>query len=492
MRRLLPLFAGLAVIASGSLLAGCKKGQGAAAEIVAIGSNSVAPAARGQSSLFGQLLKGATSEGLVTLDEQGQVVPGLADRWIVTDDGLSYIFRLRDGHWPDGTALTGESARAALRSAIAGQEHTGMARDLAAIDDIRVMTGRVLEVRLAHPSPEFLMLLAQPELGLVQHMRGGGPMQMKRDGAVTALTMLDPEVTGIQPGPGGHGKFRDVRLRSLAAPLAIAQFNRGEADAVLGGSLSDFPLVEGAGLSRGAIQIDPVAGLFGLAVVHDDGFLSDPANREAIAMAIDRQALIAALGLAGWTPTTRIAGAGIEDDPGGNGERWATLAMPDRQTLAASRVTRWRAGKPDPVRLRIAMPAGPGMDILFARLSADLAKAGLVADRVREGEPADLRLLDEVARYPRIGWFLNQLSCENERSLCSADADALVAQAEGAQDPATRASLLTQAESKLTEANVFIPIGPPLRWSLLRGDTTGFAVNRLGYHPLMPFALPPK
>ncbi len=31
-----------------------------------------------------------------------------------------------------------------------------------------------------------------------------------------------------------------------------------------------------------------------------------------------------------------------------------------------------------------------------------------------------------------------------------------------------------------------------MRWSLVRGDTSGFAPNQLGYHPLMPLALLPK
>ena len=60
------------------------------------------------------------------------------------------------------------------------------------------------------------------------------------------------------------------------------------------------------------------------------------------------------------------------------------------------------------------------------------------------------------------------------------------------RDPASRAALLARAEAKLTDANVFIPFGPPIRWSLVRGDTSGFVANRLAYHPLMPLALRPK
>lgn len=492
MRRALPFITTCTILLLGWQLAACTGRQNATVEVVAIGAPESAFKTTGQLSAGAQLLLGATAGGLVGLDEQAQVVPGVADRWIVTDDGLSYIFRLRDGTWPDGTTLTAESARAALRLAINGQQDTAMARDLADISDIRVMTGRVIELRLTHPRPELLMLLAQPELGLLQRGRGGGPMQMKRDKNVVILSLLDPEKLGLPAVANWQDKVRELRLRALPATVALARYNRGEADAVLGGKIEQFPLVDTAGLSRGAIQLDPVIGLFGLAVVHDDGFLADPANREAIALSIDRQGMIAALGLGGWTATNRIVASGIEDDPGGAGERWATLSLAERQTMAASRVARWRAGKAAPVRLRLAMPQGPGADILFAHLTADLARAGLTAVRVGENDAADLRLVDAVARYPRIGWFLNQLSCIGQRGLCSAEADSLVDQAQAALDPATRAALLVRAEARLTEANVFVPFGPPIRWSLVRGDTTGFVPNRLGYHPLMPLAMRPK
>jgi ABC-type transport system substrate-binding protein len=476
----------------GIQLTGCGNRQDAPIEIVAIGAPESLFKAGGALPIGAQLLLGASAEGLVALDAEGQVVPGVADRWIVTDDGLSYIFRLRDGNWPDGRKLTAESVRVALRSAITGLQSTAMAGDLADISEIRVMTGRVIELRLTHPRPELLMLLAQPELGLLQRTRGSGPMRMKRDKNVVILSLLDPEELGLSAVAHWQDQIRDVHLRALPARIALARYNRGEANAVLGGSIEQFPLVEAAGLSRGAIQLDPVIGLFGLAVMHEDGFLAEPGNREAIALAIDRQGLIAALGLGGWTPTNRIVASGIEDDPGGVSERWTTMSLAERQLLAASRVTRWRSGKATPFKLRLALPQGPGADIVFARLAADLAKVGLASQRVGADDTADLRLIDSVARYPRIGWFLTQLSCASHRSLCSAEADKLAGEADDAPDIATRAALLTRAEAKLTEANVFIPFGPPIRWSLVRGDTTGFAVNRLGYHPLMPFALRPK
>lgn len=48
-------------------------------------------------------------EGLVTYDEKGEIVPGLAEKWEVSEDGKTYTFTLREGlKWSDGTPLTSQ------------------------------------------------------------------------------------------------------------------------------------------------------------------------------------------------------------------------------------------------------------------------------------------------------------------------------------------------------------------------------------------------
>src|SRR6478752_1214502 len=104
------LLLGLALLA-----AACGKGDEGALEVAVVGDSSDLFQDGVLLSVAGQHVRAATTEGLVSLDKQGQVTPALADRWIVTDDGKSYIFRLRDGTWADGSELTGESARDALK-----------------------------------------------------------------------------------------------------------------------------------------------------------------------------------------------------------------------------------------------------------------------------------------------------------------------------------------------------------------------------------------
>ncbi len=438
-------------------------------------------------------IRAATMEGLVALDAKGQVIPALADRWIVTDDGQSYIFRLRDGIWPDGGPLTGETARAALRQSLAALRDTDLAEDFRAVEEVRAMAGRVVEIRLSRPVPDFLQLLAQPELGLAHRGRGAGPMALRRDGAVALLTPIAPDKRGMPAVEDWAGRIRTVRLTAGSARTALERFEDNRAQVVLGGTFNHWPALADARIPGAAIRLDPVGGLFGLAVVHEDGFLAEPENREAIAMAVDREGLARALQAPGWTATTRLVTPGTDGDAGLVAERWTGLSQAQRQAAALARVARWRAreGKDGEVALRIALPSGLGADVLFARLAADLAAVGFTVTRVDQDAAADLRLVDSVARYSRADWFFARLSCAARPGVCSAPADAEYAAAAALADPAVRARQLAEAEARLMAANTFIPFGPPLRWSLAAPDTAGFAPNRWAAHPLLPLAMRP-
>jgi len=468
-----------------------RRGQGPLA-IALIGDRTALQASGPRLSPAAQTLRAATVEGLVGFDAEGRIVPAIADRWIITDDGQSYIFRLRDGNWPSGGRITSETAAAALRKALAAIKTTALGLDLAPIEQVRVMADRVIEIDLVAPMPDLLTLLAQPELGLPYARRGSGPMAVGRKGNAAILSLIPPEKRGLVPQEGFARIVRDLVVDFAVPAAAVQRFNDGNVDLVLGGRLDSLPLAEATTLSRGNIQLDPVIGMFGLLVESEEGFLADAPNREALALAIDRDALIAAFNIGGWQPTTRVVAAGAEDDAGTVGERWVGVAMEQRRTLAAERVSKYKlGGKPAPV-LRIAAPDGPGSRLVLDRLTNDFDAIGVVVVHVGEDKPADLRLVDATARYGSATWFLNQLACSVHKPACNAAADALLAQARAAKDLRERARLLGEAEAEITAANAFLPIARPLRWSLVRSGVTGFAPNPWGWHPLPPLAVIPK
>lgn len=491
-------FRSLALLALLIGLTGCFGGDDRPVQIVAIGDPQSLFSADARMPYAARMLRAATVEGLVGFDEEGNVVPALADRWIVTDDGLSYIFRLRDGSWGDRTDITAESAQAALEQAIAAQRGQPLGANLAVIDEIKAMAGRVIEIRLHQPMPDFLQLLAQPELGLVHARRGAGPMTSKRTSdkdlklSGVMLKPIAPEDRGLPAEEGWKEHTRRLRFSASPAENALGLFASGDIDLVLGGTFADYPRISSAGISRGSVRLDPVQGLFGLAVVHGDGLLSLPENREAIAMAIDREAISNLINLGGWAATTRIVNPGLDGDNGSVGERWVGRTIEERRALATSRIVRWKNGSRTIAPLRIAMPAGPGNDLLFERIAQDLKAIGLDARRVGAAADADLRLVDVVARYPAPVWFLDQLACSPSNALCNPTADQLVDKALGEPDPVKRADLYASAEAQLTITNSYIPLGVPVRWSLISANISGFAPNRWAIHPLMPMALLPK
>lgn len=444
-------------------------------------------------------LRAATAEGLVRLDEEGKVIPGLAERWIVADEGQSYIFRLRDSTWPDGSRLSGETARQALRRAMAAQKGTALGQDLAIIEDIRAMAGRVVEIRLAQPMPNFLPLLAQPELGLEHRGQGAGPMRRKHESTLDWLTAIPPDARGEPMPEGWAASVRPLAIRAMPGAQAVAQLAAGKLDVVLGGRVTDLPPIQRGLLGQRAARFDMAPGLFGLLVEKEGPFLSVPSNRAALAMVIDRAGMVNALGVPGWTATTRLISPGIGEVQ--IGERWADMDMDQRRAAAAQRVAVWlkarkAAAKPgdaaqaaaggDGLELRLAMPGGAGSQILFDRLAQDLGAIGLRLRRVGLNEAADLRLIDEVARYPDPVWFFNQLHC-GVRPVCDADVDHLIAQSGHVEAPLVPA-LYAEAEREVLDANLFIPLAQPVRWTMAGAALRGLTPNPRGIHPLFPLS----
>ncbi len=503
----LPLLRALARSLVLPLAAGCGRGDNSALEIAIIGSSEGMFEDGTRLPSAGQHLRAATAEGLVTLNAEGHVIPALADRWIVTDDGRSYIFRLRSGTWSGGTELTAERAADSLRRLVRQLRGTSMGRDLSQIDQIRAMAGRVVEIRLKGPMPDFLQLLAQPELGLRREEAGAGPLSLRRVGDAGVLSMMSPEQRGLPITEGWQNYVRELRVHALPAADAIERFDEGSVDLVLNGRIQDLPLADTGPLSRGTVRLDPAIGLFGLTVARAEGFLAEAAGREAVSMAIDRDAMIAPFNVGGWNPTTRIVSPGMTADLGTIGERWQNMTLAQRRLAAGARVTAWRnanaVSAPDgeagesraerpAVELSVELPPGPGAELLFARLAEDLAAIGITLRRAEGDAPADLVLIDRAARYASALWFLNQFHCSLGRGLCSSEADARVDEAMATADPSERAALLAEAEAELTQANVFIPFGQPVRFSLVRSDITGYAANQWVFHPLPDLAVIPR
>ncbi len=439
-----------------------------------------------------QHLRGATHEGLVSLDPSGQIVPAIAERWIVTDDGSSYIFRLRDANWPDGDAVTAADVRILLQDRLRRLEGTSLGLDLAKVTDIRAMTGRVVELRLSGPMPDLLRLLAQPELGFARAGSGAGPMIVSQEEGrfFAQLDALPPQDRGLPEREDWEDSSRMLTVRALSARAAVDAFSNGEVDLLLNGTIATFPMAQLGPLSRGTVQVDPARGVFGLIFKSEVGVLSDPGRREALSMALDRDELIEPFGIAGWQATEWAVPPELFSPQQYPNSRWSDLSIEQRRGIARQRISAWEVSNDEEAVLRVAMPEGPGSELLFAQISTAWESIGVTSVRVAPGEGAELEFLDRLARYSSPRWFLNQFHCSLDIGLCSPEADALVLESLTLQNVEAKQSQLADAHGQIVEAEVFIPLGIPVRWSLVRGAVDGYQANQWGLHPLFPLSEP--
>lgn len=468
-------------------LGGCREQQQGSVAVTVIGDmpRIVDPAA-GPIEPEDAVLLQSVAQGLVRFDSQGQIEPGLAERWNVSNDGLSYIFRLASGEWPDGRKITARDVARLLRRQIARSSNNSLKDTFGAVDEIVAMTDRVIEIRLRAPRPNLLNLLAQPELALLREGQGTGPFAIERRPADGGGWLLEHE---LPAGEGEEAPVERVELRGEKAEAAVRDFLEGESNLVLGGTFADLGVVLNQSLPRGTLRFDPAIGLFGLVPARSTGPAADPQVRALLDQAIDREALVAALGVPDLAPRATILHAGVD---GFNGSAaiptWSNVPLAERREALIEQARRLFSNdeegeEAEPPVIRVALPEGPGAAILLQRLRSDWGALGLQVEEAGPGKPADLRLIDRVAPSGSPAWFLRQFRCDVV-PVCDEQADALMDAARQTTVPAQRAALFGNAERQLRSAVAFIPIAAPVRWSLVSRGLSGFAENRFARHPL--------
>ena len=100
-------------------------------------------------------------EGLTRFMGDGAVVPGLAESWEISDDGLVYTFKLHDGvKFHDGTTMDGEDVKFSLDRARAEDSANAQKALFAGISDVTVVDPLTVQVTLGEPNGNFLFNMA--------------------------------------------------------------------------------------------------------------------------------------------------------------------------------------------------------------------------------------------------------------------------------------------------------------------------------------------
>jgi peptide/nickel transport system substrate-binding protein len=231
-------------------------------------------------------------EGLVRLDRSLTIQPALAESWETPDD-YTYRFHLRaDLHFSDGRPLAAEDVAASL--AFAQRSDWGTQDTLQAIESVRALDSRQVEIRTRAPYRLLLQtlpwgfVLPKDELNRTPvRTIGSGPYRLadRRPGAGFTLER-NPHYRGPPPA-FGRAVFEVVP----DAAERVGRLLRGEADVI-----DDIPPQRVEELrGREDVQVYAGSGLrvlfLGLRV--DRPPLADPRVREAVALALDRDQLVA-------------------------------------------------------------------------------------------------------------------------------------------------------------------------------------------------------
>lgn len=117
-------------------------------------------------------------EGLVTSDENGKIVPALAESWSLSGDETCYTFKIRNtAAWSNGEDITAEDFVAFFSQILSRDKNNTYIKQLYCIfgaedynkerEDfnsvaIRALDKKTLEIRLNYPCNYFLNILAEP------------------------------------------------------------------------------------------------------------------------------------------------------------------------------------------------------------------------------------------------------------------------------------------------------------------------------------------
>jgi ABC-type transport system substrate-binding protein/class 3 adenylate cyclase len=237
------------------------------------------------------------------------IVPSLAERWEISDDGLRYVFYLREGlTWSDGTPLTAHDVEfgikrvldpaspgssVAIYFALENGEDIYLERsaDWDAVG-VRALDDRTVEFRLTAPAPYFMSVMNRPDGGpQPRHAIGGVAEGRVVSGAFEVAERTDERLV-LRRRSERPGNVAEVELYRTAIAEALPEYERGETDLIL---VRYTPRL--ADLMPGAVREDAVLGPPAWSAYirfdHTHPAAGDLLLRRALAHAIDRNALAA-------------------------------------------------------------------------------------------------------------------------------------------------------------------------------------------------------
>jgi peptide/nickel transport system substrate-binding protein len=241
---------------------------------------------------------------LVRVDKTGtELVPGLAESWEVSPDGLTYTFKIRDAKFSDGSPLTAADAAFSL-TRIRDDEGSLWSDSYKVIESADPTDDRTLVVKLTTPSAPFLSTLAMPGASIISKaaLESMGPDAYGEtpvgSGAFTVKEWLRGDRVILEKNPNFWEADR-VQLDGvewISVPddnTRMLKVQAGELDAAI-----FVPFSRVAELKKDAnltVHLDPSTREDHLLLNHERGALAKKEVRQALDIAIDKQAIVEAV-----------------------------------------------------------------------------------------------------------------------------------------------------------------------------------------------------
>jgi peptide/nickel transport system substrate-binding protein len=236
-------------------------------------------------------------EGLTRFAPDGSVLPALAESWEIAPDGLSWVFHLRDGvTFHDGLPLTAEDVVFSFDRAVAEGSTNAQQQLFAGINEVIAIDDTTLEIGLDAPKGSLLSNLAWGDAVIVSPASadsnatnpvGTGPFRFANWVQGDRIELeRNPDYWG-EPAPLDRVTFRFISDPTAAFAAMMA----GDIDA-----FPNFPapenLAQFAADPRFQVLVGSTEGETVLAMNNARPPFDDVRVREAVAHAIDRQAII--------------------------------------------------------------------------------------------------------------------------------------------------------------------------------------------------------
>ena len=453
-------------------------------------------------------------EGLVTFDEAGNLVPGVASEWTVSGDGTVYRFELReDALWSDGSPVLASDFLRALRTAVDPANAAATAGLLAPIENaeailagsqppeslgVEAISDKTLEIRLARATPWFPEILTHP-VSFPLHPTPGNVPDLEVNGAYQLSEWTPNAFIRLERNPHFHSADEvataTVEYFPIEQPASeLSRYRAGELHIT-----ETIPAGRHDWLQEnypGDLRIHPYLGSFWLYVNLRHPLLGSSADlRRALSLAIDRDILTRVVIGAGEKPAFSLVPPGMTGYEPVEMEE-AGLGQKEREALARTLFERSGAGRNDTVRIqlryntsgvhrRMAVAVGAmwkqvlGIETeLFNeewKVFVNNRRVGLVTEVFRGGWIAD---------YADPGSFLDLFRGESGMNFTffnNPEYNSLLERADQASGQ-DRTNLLRQSEALLMQEMPAIPLYYYVSRHLVSPEVRGFVDNVRDIH----------